>query len=395
MPTIEPRSGDSRKIIGITPKFYIKDDGTDYDTGEKFNGLWSGGTISTPTGYADVGHWKLLEEAGVIAFNNRIRGLNSLFLEGIVRSSDAVGSYLSYKIPDHEPLTTPSPYHFIMMGTGGSFSKTDLFDQFLQTPSFSEDIRLMFDTWAYFRKPPQNSGDRQILFAVHCETGGSQDHILNFGVRNNAGTLEWFMEYCNGDQGGTAVVSIDSTTVADLVYPEGLGAEGGLHHVGFILDRTSLSAGDIKFGLSGDGPEGFYVDGRYIAKTAGSTATWFEGAHTSIDTNAFIGCEIDGSPNFNPTQAAGLPSFKSHLIAKIYSVSLTTQTTIGEITEARMNTLNSLGFNIPRGPSKVDFSERFEYRGQNLLQDIGTIKQVLESKRGHFHLTVSQVKVRN
>ena len=114
-PTIEPRGGDSRKVVGITPKFYIRDDGTDYDTGEEYNGLWSGGTLVAPTGYADMGHWRLGEDVGIVAFNSRVRGLNDLFLEGIVRSSDGIGSYLSFKLPDNEPLPSPSPFLFMMM----------------------------------------------------------------------------------------------------------------------------------------------------------------------------------------------------------------------------------------------------------------------------------------
>ncbi len=397
MPTVEPRPGDSREISGITPKFFIKDDGTDYDTGEDFNGLWSTGTLLAPTGYADIGHWKFLEESGIVAFNNRVRGLNDLYLEGITRSSDGVGTYMVYALPDSEPLLNPSPYHFIMLGLGGSFNKAAAFNDFLKTPSFSDDIRLMFDIWAFFRKPPQTSGDREILFNIHCDAGGANDHVLAFGIRNSSGTIELFLEYADGDQGGTAVVSIDSTIAADLIYPGGLSENGGLHHVGFILDRTSLDTGDIKFSLVGDGPEGFYVDGYFIDKTAGSTATWFESAHTAIDTNAFIGCEIDGNPDMSSTvtQASATIAFKSHFTGKMYAASLTTQASIDEITEARMKMINSLKFNIPRGPSRVDFSERFEYKGKDLLQDIGTIKQVLESKRGHFHITVQNVKARN
>jgi len=399
----EVNLGDSRKVQSIVPKLYIKDSGTDYDTGEEHNGLWSGGTLLAPTGYADFGHWKFLEDVGNVAFNNRIRSLRGLHLAGVNRSSDGVSTYVSYALPDEEPLSAVSPYYYMMMGLGGSFSETSQFDQFLQNPGFDFDMRFMFDMWAYFKTPPQNNGDRQILISFHCEVGtaggATNDHILTVGIVNESGVLKMFTEYCNDERGGSAVSEVESTTAADLIYPDGLGSEGGLHHVGFIFDRLALDTGVIKFALDGNGPEGFYVDGNYIPKTSGVTTAWYLGDHqvggTYLDTNPLIGCEINGNPSFSGTQSNGLPSFKSHLLAKIYSVSMTSIASEAEITEARMNTLHNLKFNIPRSPSKVDFSERFEYEGKNLLQDIGTIKQVLESQRGHFHVTVSQVKARN
>lgn len=392
---IEPRGGDARKVVGITPKFLIRDDGTDYTTGEIYNGLWGGGTLIAPTGYGNVGVWKYNEDIGIVAFNDRVRGLNDLFLEGVVRSSDGIGTYVSFKLPDSEPLPSPGPFHFIMMGLGGDYAKSGAFDQFLQTPGFSYDTRYMFDFWAYFRGPPQNDGERQILLALHHETGAGNDHILTFGVKNASGILSLFMEYCNGSGGGTDIGSVLSTDAADLIYPEGLSEDGGLHHIGFILDRTALEATYIKFGLNGNGPEGFYVDGNYVPKTSGDTNVWYKDAHGDLDTNALIGCEIDGNPAFTAPQSDGDPSFKSHFLGKIYQISMTTIDTIGEITEARMNVLHNLKFDIPRGPGLVDFSERFEYKGKNLLQDIGSINQVLESKRGTFHVTISTVKVKN
>ncbi len=402
----ETNLGDSRKIKGLIPKMYIKDSGTDYDTGEAYNGLWSAGTVSAPTGYADFGHWLFLEETGNLGFNNRIRSLNSLFLKGIQRSSDRTGTYISYAIPGEIPLPAPSPYYYMMMGLGGSAVESSQFKTFLQTPGFNYDMRLMFDQWLYFKRPPQNNGERQVFISFFCEAGtaggATNDHIMAFGVRNDSGTLKLFMEYCNDQRGGSSVSLVDSITAANLIYPGGFGVEGGLHNIGFIFDRLSLDSGDIKFALDGDGPEGFYVDGNYIAKTGGDTTLWTTLDHQAavptgdyLDTNPLIGCEIDGQPTFNEDQSLGLPSFKSHILAKMYSMSLTSISSIGEITEARMNTLHNLRFNIPRGPSKVDFSERFEYKGKNLLQDMGTIKQVLESRRGHFHITVNSVKARN
>ena len=65
------KKGSASKITGVTPKLFIKDDGTTYTTGETYNSLWSGNsgsgdlTHSTATGYANVGHWKFNELEGM------------------------------------------------------------------------------------------------------------------------------------------------------------------------------------------------------------------------------------------------------------------------------------------------------------------------------------------
>ena len=43
----------------------------------------------------------------------------------------------------------------------------------------------------------------------------------------------------------------------------------------------------------------------------------------------------------------------------------------------------------------VDFSERYEYDGKNLLQEIGSLKQIIESSKGTFQMNVNSIKVKN
>ena len=403
---VEALRGDSRKIKAITPKFAIKDDGTDYTDGEEYNGLLAGGSLSAPTGYGGIGHWKFLEEQGRIAFNNRVRGSNDLIVDGCTRSADAVGNYLGFRLLNNEPLISANPNYFIMIGTGGSYTEIDEFNNFLNTPGFENvlgdrpdneaSMRYMFDIWGYFRTPQAND-KRQTLFYLHDEGGGSgTDKILIFCIRNNGGTLVLSLYYVNA--GHTVLASVESSDAGNAIFPGGVGVDGGLHHVSFILDATVLNGSSkIKFSEDSIGPEGLYVDGKYYQRTGGNTTNWDTTQPlTSLTTNAFIGCEIHGQdPVFTAPKGVGEPRFTNHFTGKIYQASLTKIGTAGELTLARMATLHVLKFNIPRGPSKVDFSERFEYNGKNLLQEIGIIKQALESDKGSAYVTVQSVKVRN
>lgn len=397
--------GDPKKIKAITPKFAIKDDGTTYTDGEDYNGLWSDGTLLIPTGYGNIGHWKLLEELGRVGFNNRIRGSNDLMIDGCIWSGDAVGNYLTFRLPNNEPLPNPSPNYYIMVGTGGSYNELTEFDNFVNTPGFENvlgdtpdgeaSMRYMFDIWAYFRNPPA-SGKRQTLFYLHDEGNpGSTDRIMVFCIRNDGGTLKLTMYYINSTH--TTLYSVNSTAAANAIFPGGVGIDGGLHHVGFVFDATVLSGGFIKFSEGADGPEGLYVDGEYYQRSGGNTNNWDTTQPlTTLVTNAFISCEINGNqPTFTGPKETGDPRFINHFTGKIYQTSLTSIASGGEITKIRMEALHGLKFNIPRGPSKVDFSERFEYNGKNLLQELGTIKQVLESDKGFAYVTLQSLKVKN
>jgi len=403
MATNEPIIGDSKKVIGIKPKFYIRDDGTDYIDGEEFNGLWSAGEDDAPTGYGNMGHWKLQEVEGRIGFNGRVRGHTDLYCRGSNWSSDGVTNYLQFNLPNHDPLVNPSANYYIMVGTGGSKSETAAWDEFVKTNTGGitgfDDIRgyssgrYMFDMWAYFRKPPGTAGDIQTLFYLHSEGGATSiDKRLRFCVENVGGSPVLALYYVN--TAGTTFTSVYSTSAGAALYPGGGGVDGGLHHIGFVFNR--LEKPDIEDILVAN-PYGFWVDGKYYPKTTGSTATWRESV-VDVDTNAFIGCEVDGNnPTFTATktETSASPKFINHFTGKFYQIQLCDAGATGTITEDRMRTIHGLKFDIPRGPGLVDFSERYEFDGRNLLQEIGRIDQVIGSDKGGFYVSINSVKVRN
>ena len=398
MPNNEPSIGNSKKIVGIKPKFYIKDNGTDYTDGEEFNGLWSAGDDTTPTGYANMGHWKLNEEEGSIAFNNRVRGHTDLYCAGTSWSSDGVGNYLQYNLPNNDPLGSASPNYFIMIGTGSSYSETDAFDSFVKANTGGtgfgairgyEAGKYMFDMWAYFRTPPASSGDIQTLFYLHHTGDIVLDKRLRFCIENVGGTPVLAMYYYHFDFSSSSFDRVYSANAGAALFPNGVSQEGGLHQIGFIFDRTVIDGGNIEFNTA---PYGFYIDGKYYPADSGSTSGWSQNS-LSIDTNAFIGCEINGNnPSFTATKSTGDPKFINHFTGKLYQAQLSSVT---GATEARMRMIHGLKFDIPRGPTPVDFSERYEYDGRNLLQEIGRIDQVIGNDKGAFYININQVKVRN
>jgi hypothetical protein len=284
-----------------------------------------------------------------------------------------------------------------MMGTGGSYSETAAFDNFLKTNTGGtgfESIRgftsgqYMFDLWGYFRKPPSSSGGIQTLFYLHHDTNGALvNRVLRFCVENVAGSPVLALYYANSLK--TTFTKIYSSEAGAAIFPGGLSQDGGLHQVGFVFDRTVTTAGDIDMSTA---PYGFYVDGKYYPSTSGNTSSWAT-ASLSINTNAFIGCEVDSvDGNFSAPKATGTPRFINHFTGKLYQAQLCSST---GITEDRMRMIHGLKFNIPRGPAPVDFSERYEYNGKNLLQEIGNIDQVIGNDKGGFYININQVKVRN
>ncbi len=399
----EPIIGDSQKVVGIKPKFYIRDDGTDYTDGEEFNGLWSAGDDDNPTGYGNIGHWKLQEVEGNIAANGRVRGYTDLYCKGTQWSSDGTTNYLQFNLPNHDPLINPSANHYIMIGTGGAKSETAAWDEFVKTSTGGttgfDDIRgyssgrYMFDVWAYFGKPPVTAGDIQTLFYLHSEGGWtSMDKRLRFCVENVGGNPVLALYYVN--TAGNDFSKVSSTAAGSAIYPGGAGADGGLHQIGFVMDRAELDSGDI---VMNQAPYGFWVDGNYYAATIGSTSAWRETV-VDVDTNAFIGCEVDGdNPTFTATktEASAAPKFVNHFTGKFYQIQLCDAGTSGTITASRMRSLHGLKFDIPRGPGLVDFSERYEFDGRNLLKEIGRIDQVIGSDKGGFYVSINSVKVRN
>ena len=170
-----------------------------------------------------------------------------------------------------------------------------------------------------------------------------------------------------------------------------MAADGGLHHVAIVFDRTNFS----NFGTA-NGPDGFYVDGKYHpCSDRSGVSSWYTSA-IEANTNALIGCEIYGdNPTWSLNKTSGEPRFYKHFTGKLYHASLSPINTAGEWTQDRMQTINSLKFDIPRNPSKVDFSDRYEYKGRNLLQSLSTLKQKVETEKGTFTIGVSSIKVKN
>ena len=167
---------------------------------------------------------------------------------------------------------------------------------------------------------------------------------------------------------------------------------GGLHHVALVFDKSNFS----NFGTA-NGPDGFYVDGEYHACNATSgISSWYTGDSLEVNVNPILFTQIyHDNPTWNATRTTGEPRFNKHFTGKVYQVSMTPIDSAGECSSIRMKTLNALKFDIPRGPSKVDFSDRYEYKGQNLLQNMGAIKQAIETDKGTFVISVSQVKAKN
>jgi hypothetical protein len=401
--------GEPRKIIGATPKFYIRDKGTDYDTGEDFNGLWSGGTLEAPTGYGSIGHWKFNEESGIVGFNNRIRGQFNLLGSGIRRGSDGNGGFFSYNLIKDTPQGSGgSQVYYAMLGTGGSWIESTQFDQYLTTPGFGSltydnsagigDMRYFFDIWAYLYHAP-TAGLEQTILELYHNASTTYGRVCRFFIRNNGGTIELCLEWGNGyaaTRSGVTVVA--SSTAGAQLYPRGLTEDGGLHHIAFVVDRTRLTGfNDIIFAQDDEYPENFYVDGNPYYATSGNTDTWAALSPQDIDTNAFIGCNVvDPTTPFVAAKGGnGKPFFENHLQGKIYSMQMSHLDVIGEVTPERVKAVYGLRFDIPRGPNNVDFSDRFTQEGKHLLQTVSALKQALELDEGSFFITVQDIRMKN
>jgi len=410
----QPKLGNSSKIISITPKLYIQDDGTDYTSGESYNGLLAGGTTAVPTGYGAGGHWKITESEGNILYNNRTRGSNDLYMRGFNRSTDATGTYVQFSLPGNLPIAAASPSNYMMIGAdpakaSSSNVETTGFDAWLKNPGFESafqmtdggspskaNIRFMFDFWAHFRKGPVSNGDIQTyLFLMNVDSSSNYDKVLRFGMYNDSGSPRLRVWYADDPAASRTAFNdlCSSTTAGEAIYPSGLAAEGGLHHIALVFDRTNF----INFGTT-NGPDGFYVDGKYHACNvfAGVNNAAWETNPIEVNVNPLIGCEIEGDNEaWTAPKISGHPKFLNHFTGKIYHSSLSPIVTAGELTQARMRTLNSLKFNIPRNPTKVDFSDRYEYKGRNLLQALSTLNQKIETEKGTFTISVSSIKVKN
>ena len=96
---------------------------------------------------------------------------------------------------------------------------------------------------------------------------------------------------------------------------------------------------------------------------------------------------------WDQNQSAGDPSFRNHFLGKIYQVHCSFDTT--GVSRDRIRSLFNLKFDIPRGPQSIDFSDKNEFEGVNLLTNVGTLKQVIENEKGVFYVTFNSVKVKN
>ena len=112
------------------------------------------------------------------------------------------------------------------------------------------------------------------------------------------------------------------------------------------------------------------------------------------NTNGFIGCRIaESNTDFNPDQSQGAPTFDQHFTGKIYMAQLSNDAS--GATASRLTALTGMRFDVPRGPAKVDFSDRFEVDGPNVLQEIGSLVQKMETQKGTFTVNLSSIKVKN
>jgi len=392
------KKGDSTKITGITPKLYIKDDGTDYLTGEEFNGLWStnSGTadfaVSSAGGYADAGHWKFNEIEGDVAFNCRHRGTNDVTMHGMKRGTDGVGTFVRFNLSNNEQLATPSSDLFMMVGDGGGYNASIDFVNYLRanqvnshpklSPNNLFNGKIFFDMWADFAKIPTSGDHHDILYLHNVEDSNGFDRVLKLSVMNNSGNPEVVFQYLASD--GNSLASRYSRTGGEAIYPNGITNDGGLHHIAVNFNREITTFGD--------GSSGIYVDGNKMAISQ-STGTFSSIGHSS-NTNAFIGCSVnDSNGTWTATKGSGDPVFRNHFCGKIYMAQWSSDST--NATPARIANLHGMRFDVPRGPAKVDFSDRFEVDGPNVLQDIGTLKQQMETLKGNFTVSLSTIKVKN
>jgi len=397
------KKGDSTKITGITPKLYIKDDGTDYVTGEEYNGLWSTNsgsadfTVDTAAGYANAGHWKFNEIEGNIAFNCRHRGTNDLTMAGMRRGKDGIGTFVRFNLSNNDQLATPSSDLFLMVGNGGGYTASNDFVNFIRAnqvnahPTLSSgntfNGKIFFDMWAHFNAISVASAHNDMLYMHNTQDTNNFDRVLKFSVQNDSGSPVLIFKWLASD--GNSLMSYKSTAAGAALYPDGVTNPGGFHHVAVNFDREVDPFGDT---TNAANYTGFYVDGKKypVSSTVGSPMTT---AHSS-NTNAFIGCSInDSNGTWTADKGSGDPVFRNHFQGKIYMAQLSSDAS--QATASRIANLHSMKFDVPRGPAKVDFSDRFEVDGPNVLQDIGTLKQQMETLKGSFTVSLSTIKVKN
>ena len=396
-------------IQSITPKLFIQDDGTDYDTGEEFNGLWPG--------FANLGHWKLNEKTGAIAFNNKDRRDRNLYLSNVRWNSDIQGNYVSYRLPRGEPLDSPSPNPFIMVGSGGGFSPFANFGSFLKSGGLEPHVlNYQFDAWLKTIRPIQD-GETETLVYTHDTTADTNFHkVLKFCIERISGQT-YLSLYCvhENRESWSKVASSEAGDFIDQLSP-GLVHLAFVYRLGVLNTLEFRTSEDERFrtrstpypkGLSVWDPDSaqemgfvertlsFYVNGRQYEMDLDTTGDWYKGGIT-LDVNPLIGCQISSdAPVFSGTRNSPNQQvrFNEHFTGRIYSVQW--NSSFEAPNPERMSTLYNLGFDVPRGPGWVDFSDFEETRGKNLLKNLGRVTQAIENKQGNFYVTLNRVTMRN
>ncbi len=400
-------------IQSITPKLFIQDDGTDYDTGEESNGLWPG--------FGDIGHWKLNEQSGSLAFNNRDRRRRNINLSNVRWNTDTQGNFISYRLPQGEPLVSPSPNLIMMVGSGGGFSSFSNFDNFLKSDGLPpHPLNYQFDIWVKIERPLQD-GESETLLYLHDTSAETSFHrVLKFAMERDNGQLSLNL-YCvhENREEWSKVYSEEAGDFIDSLMDKGIS---GLIQLAFVYRIGSLnklqfrtSEDEVFRARSSDYPRrllvwdpdasqdmdfsdralSFYVNGRSFEVDLETTNDWYKGGIT-LDVNPLIGCQISSdAPQFSgrrnsPNQEV---AFNQHFTGKIYAIQW--NNAFENPSPERMATLFNLKFDVPRGPSWVDFSDFEETKGKNLLKNMGRISQAIENKQGNFYVTLNRVTMRN
>jgi len=412
-PKFPDRGDDLRvsEIQSITPKIFIQDDGTDYDTGEEFNGLWPG--------FANLGHWKLNERKGTIAFNNRNRRRRNLYLSNTRWGTDSKGNHVSYRLPRGNPLSEPLSDYFIMIGSGGGYNSFNDFDSFLK--SGGNDIpphalNYQFDVWVKSDRLMQDGETETLLYLHDIDKETNFHRVFKFCLEKISG--QTYFSIYGVHEGRETWSKVSSSDAGDFFEKNVLG----FNHLGFVY-RLGLpdylkfltseeeivnvrgmthphaytvwnpdAASEIDFQYR---TLSFYVNGREFPVDLSSTIDWYKGG-VSLNVSPFIGCQISAdAPEFSQlrSDASQEVKFNEHFTGKIYAVQWNNSFEVANA--ERMSTLYNLKFDVPRGPGWVDFSDFEETRGKNLLKNLGRISQAIENKHGNFYVTLNRVTMKN
>jgi len=183
----------------------------------------------------------------------------------------------------------------------------------------------------------------------------------------------------------------------DMVYDTS-SSVGGLHHLGVIVNQTNspcLMIDGDRLDIGNWSPirtENNFGNDAFLM--VGSKPINSTGNPQGYDTSFIINCNYHETNNPEPTR------FISHYYGKIYQFCffdyiLVHNTPDNILNQKAMTKIFNSQFSIPRKPEWVDFSDKFEVTGKNLLSEIGTIKQSIQGTSGQFYIQLNKIKVRN